>query len=102
MSGHSETGEGIRLPHSIAEEEDISFPVRRTNLRQIRQQLLEHRIKPVVCSGPVMEWLCEFSAARLSNEAMGASKGPISFSSVVHVVSLCLVEEDEEKEVRLK
>lgn len=29
---------------------------------------------------------------------MAASKDPIFFTSVGHVVSLCLVEEDEEKE----
>ena len=59
-----------------------------------------------VCSGDsglVMERA--FSSARLSNEAMEASKGPISFCSVGHVVSFCLVEKDEEeeeKEVRLE
>lgn len=42
--------------------------------------------------------MCEFSSALLSNEDMAASKGPIFFTSVGHVVSLCLVEEDEEEE----
>lgn len=51
------------------------------------------------CEG-ASECLCEFSSGRLTNKATEAPKGPISICSVGYLMSLCLVEGDEEEEAK--